>query len=125
MFWKEIKMMKSITVEKGGTEAFYPTVYLKSPQKKRDPRRQIKNIRKRKSNAGEDFVDKKNKGKAKGKIEIIKQRKIKEGCNVSCTMKCSEDFDLNTRMEMFAYGTLPNVTVKGCHLTSRITQNKV
>lgn len=40
-------------------------------------------------------------------------------------MKCSEDFDLNTRMEMFAYRTLPNVTAKGCHLTSRITQNKV
>ena len=39
-------------------------------------------------------------------------------------MKCSEDFDLNTRMEMFAYGTLPNVTVKGCHLTSRITQKQ-
>lgn len=62
-------MMKSITVEKGGTETSYPAVYLKSAQKKRDPRRQIKNIRKRKSNTGEDFFDKKNKGKAKGKID--------------------------------------------------------
>ena len=85
-------MIKSITVEKRGTEAFSPIVYLKSPQKKRDPRRWKKN-RKTNSNAGEDFVDKKKKGKSKGKKEIKKQRKIKEDCKASCTMKCSKDFE--------------------------------
>ena len=123
---KDIQMMKSITVEKASTEALSPTVYLKSPEMKRDPRRWKKNIRKRKSNTGEDFVEKKKKGKAKGKIEIIKQRKMKEGCNASCTMKCSEDFDLNARMELFdAYWALPSVTENRSYLTSRIIQNKV
>ena len=117
-------MMKLITVEKAGTEALSPTVYLKSPEKKRDLRRSKKNTGKRKFNAGEDFVDKKKKGKAKGKIEIIKQRKMKEGCNASCTMKCSED--LNARMELFdAYWALPSMTEKWSYVTSRITQNKV
>ena len=51
---------------------------------------------------------------------------MKEGCNASCTMKCSEDFDLNVRMELFdAYWALPSVTEKRSYLTSRITQNKV
>ena len=89
------------------TEVLSPTVYLKSPEKKGDPKRWKKNIRKKKSSTDENFDDKNKKGKAKEKLEIVKQWKIKEGCDASCTIKFSENFDLNARVELFnAYWSL-------------------
>ena len=65
-------MIKSITIEKAVTELLSPTVCLKSPEKKGDPKRWKKNVRKKKSNADENVDDKNKKGKAKEKLEIVK-----------------------------------------------------
>ena len=69
---------------------------------------------------------KKKKGKGKGKVGTVKQQKLKKDCNASCTMKCSEVFDVAAIMELFNnYWALPNVAEKLSFFKFRTTQSKV
>ena len=124
-YLNECLPVKSVNIEKPGTEELIPTVQDNTPKKKRDPSRWVRNIKKAKMNAGQSFSYVIKRGTRKGKEVKRAEKKMSEGCGQKCYLKCTEKYNEEQRKQIFEdYWSLDSIDKKRHFIVGRVTSKE-